>query len=95
MHRARHADAADFGEPLQAGRDVDAVAEQIAVALDDVSDVDPDPEAHLPARRISHVAGTQAFLDIDRAAQGFDRAWKFGQHRVAGRVENPARPPWQ
>jgi hypothetical protein len=45
VHRARDADAADFGEPLQPGRDVDAVAEQVAVALDDVADGDADTEA--------------------------------------------------
>ena len=90
MHGARHADAADLGEPFETRGDVDAVAEQIAVALDHVADGDADAEGHLPARRIGHVAGPQAFLDVDGAAHGFDRARKFGEHRVARRVEDAA-----
>ena len=88
VHRARDADAADFGEALQAGRDVDAVAQQVAVALDHVADGDADAERHLPARRIGHVAGSQALLDVDRAAHRFDRARKFRQHGIAGGVED-------
>ena len=90
VHRARDADAADLGKALEARGDVDAVAEQIAVALDHVADGDADAEGHLPARRIGHVAGAQAFLDVDRAAHGFDRAGKFGEHGIARGVENPA-----
>ena len=88
VDRARHADAADLGEALEARGDVDAVAEQVAVALDHVADGDADAEGHLPARRIGHVAGSQAFLDVDRAAYRFDRARKFSEHGVARRVED-------
>ena len=52
MHRAGDADAADFGEPFETRGDVDAVAEQVAVAFDHVADGDADAKAHLPARRI-------------------------------------------
>jgi hypothetical protein len=90
MHRARDADAADFGEALEARRDVDAIAEQIAVAFDHVTDGDADAETHMAARRIGHVAGAQAFLDVDRAAHRFDGAGKLGQHRIARGVENAA-----
>ncbi len=90
MHGARDADAADFGEALEARRDVDAIAEQITVTLDHVANRDADAETHVAARWIGHVAGAQAFLDIDRAAHGFDRAGKLRQHRIAGGVENAA-----
>ena len=90
MHRARDADAADFGEALQPGCDVDAIAQEVAVALDHVADRDADAKGHLPAGRIGHVAGAQALLDIDRAAHGFDRARKFGEHGVASGIENAA-----
>ena len=90
VHRARDADAADLGKALEARGDIDAVAEQVAVALDHVADGDADAKAHLPARRIRHVAGAQAFLDVDRAAHGFDRARKFGEHGIARGVENAA-----
>ena len=86
---ARDADAADRRDALQARRDVHAVAEQIAVALDHVADGDADAEAHLPAGRIGHVAGAQAFLDVDGAAHRLDGAGKFGEHGVARGIENP------
>jgi len=64
--------------------------EQFAFALNHVADRDADPEAHLAARRIGHVPGAQAFLDVDRAAHGLDCARKFGEHGIARGVENPA-----
>ena len=88
VHGARDADAADLGEPFQPGCDVDAVAQKVAVALHHVTDGDTDAECHLPARRIGHVAGAQAFLDVDRAAHGLDRAGEFGKHRIARGVED-------
>ncbi len=91
VDRARHADAADRRDAFQPRRDVDALAEQIAVALHHVADRDADAERHLAARRIGHVARAQAFLDVDRAAHGFDRRRKFGQHGIARGVEDAPR----
>ena len=88
MHGAGDADAADLGQPLEPGGDVDAVTEQIAVALDHVADGDADAERHLPARRIGHVAGSQDLLDVDRAAHRIDRARKFREHGIARGVED-------
>ena len=88
---ARHAQSARLGDAAEAARDVDAVAQQVAVALHHVADGDSDPEAHLPARRIGEVAGAQALLHVDRAAHRLDGARKLGQHGVAGGIENPAR----
>ena len=76
--------------PSRLRGDVDAIAQEVAVALDHVADRDADAKGHLPAGRIGHVAGTQALLDIDRAAHGFDRARKFGEHGVASGIENAA-----
>ena len=90
VHRARNTDAADLGEALQSGCDVDAVAQQVAVALDHVADGDADAKGHLPARRIGHVAGTETLLNIDRAAHRFDRAREFGEHGVSSGIENAA-----
>jgi hypothetical protein len=90
VDRARDTDAADFGETFQPRRDVDAVAQQITVALHHIADGDADAEGHLPAGRIGHIPRAQAFLDIDRAAYGFNRARKFGEHRIPGRIENAA-----
>src|ERR1700733_10423270 len=90
VNRARNADAADFGEAFEAGGDVDAVAEKVAIAFDHVADRDADAKAHVTAGRISEVAGAQAFLDVDRAPHRFYRAGKFGQNRVARGIENAA-----
>ena len=90
MHGAGDADAADLGKAFEPSRDVDAVAEQIAVALDHVADGDADTERHLPARRIGHVAGSEQFLDVDRAAHRVDRAREFREHGIAGGIEDAA-----
>lgn len=90
LHRARNADAANFGQAFQARRDIDAIAEQIAVALDHVADTNPDAIAQLPAAGISKVSRAQAFLDVDGAAHRFDRAGEFCKNCVARGIENPA-----
>ena len=90
VHGARDADAADRRDAFQPRRDVDAVAEQVAVALDHIADRDSDAEIHLPAGRIGHIARAQALLNIDRAAHRFDRAREFGQHGVACGIEDAA-----
>ena len=82
-------DAAGLGQRLQAGGDVDAVAEQV-VALDhDVAEVDADPELEPPVRRQLGVAGSKLLLDLDRAAHGFDGAREFGKHAVASGADDP------
>lgn len=40
--------------------------------------------------RISKIAGTQAFLHVNGASHGFDRAWELRQDSVAGGVEDAA-----
>ena len=49
--RRRDADAAGLGKRLQPRRDVDRVAEQIAVARDDVAAMNADAEQHAPLGR--------------------------------------------
>jgi len=88
MHRARDADAADLGQTFETCCDIDAIAKQIAVALNHVADGDADAKAHLAAGAVRHVPCAQAFLNVDRAAQSLDRAWKFSKHSIAGGVEN-------
>src|SRR5208337_4029499 len=87
---ARYTQPAGLGDPLQARRDVDTVAQEVPVALDHVPDRDPDAEAHLSARRIGKIAGAQVFLHVDGAAHRFDGAREFGKNGVAGGIENAA-----
>jgi hypothetical protein len=93
VHGARNADAADRRDTFESRGDIDAVAQQVAVALDHVANRDADAKAHLPARRISEVARAQAFLDVDGAAHRLHRARKLGQYRIAGGIENAAPGP--
>src|SRR5206468_1995545 len=65
-------------------------SEQIAVALDDIADGDADAVAHLPVRRKIPVPGSQALLDVDRAAHGLDGARKLREHRISGGIEDAA-----
>src|SRR5436190_23575720 len=88
MHCPRNADATGLSEPFQAGRDVDTVAQKVALALHHVADGDADTKIHLPACWIRKIAGAQTLLDIDRTAHGIDGAWKLGQHSVAGSIED-------
>ena len=90
MHRAGNADTADLGQAFQARGDIDAIAEQIAIALDHVADADADAIAQLPAARIGEVPRAQAFLDIDGAAHRFDRAGEFRKDCIARRIEDAA-----
>jgi hypothetical protein len=87
---ARHAQAAGLCQALEACRDIHAVAEQVTVALNHVPDGNANPEVHLPARGIGKIAGAQAFLHVDRAAHGFDRARELRQDRIARGVEDTA-----
>jgi hypothetical protein len=93
LHGARDADAAGSGERLQARRDIDAVAEEIALALDDIAERHPDAEDHLPLRLEARIAGLQRFLDVHRGPHRLDGRIELGKNRVAGRVEDAPPPP--
>ena len=90
MHRARNADAADFGQAFEACGDVDTIAKEIALAHNHVADANADAVEHLPAVRISEVPRAHAFLDIDGAAYRVDGARELGKNCIAGGIENAA-----
>ncbi len=93
LHIARDADRAGSGELLQPGGHIHAVAQEIAVTLDDVADRDPDAEMHLPRGGMGHVARAERVLDVDGAAGRFDGAGELAHHAVPGAAEDaPARP---
>jgi hypothetical protein len=85
---AAHADAARVGERLQAGRDVDAVAEDVAVVDDDVADVDADAERDPALGRHAAVALLHAALYVHAAADGIDDARELDQEPVAHRLDD-------
>ena len=87
---AGNVDAAGLGQRLQAGGDVDAIAEEV-VALDHhVAEVDADPELEPPVLGQLAISGCQLLLDLDRASRGFDGTRELGQHAVPGGADDPA-----
>jgi hypothetical protein len=74
----RQTDRARLGDALEASRDIDAVAHQIAVGLlDDVAEMDADAEFDSPLGRQARVAFDHAVLHFDGAAHSVDHAAKF------------------
>ena len=90
VNAAGDVDAAGLGQRLQAGGDVDAIAEQV-IALDHhVAEVDADPELEPPVLGQLAISGREFLLDLDRTSCGFDGARKLGQHAVPGAPDDPA-----
>ncbi len=73
---ARDADAAGFGQCLQARCNVDAVAVDVAAVGDDVAEIDPYPEGDALLLGRLGVAVDHRPLELDRAADRIDDARK-------------------
>ena len=89
-HGGGDADAAGGRQLLQAGRNVDAVAEDVAVLDDHVAEVDADPELDPARRRNVRVAPRHSALDFGGALHGVGNALEFHQHAVAGGLDDAA-----
>jgi hypothetical protein len=68
--------------------DIDDVAKYIAGILDDVADIDADPEFNALIRRCRCVAFGHATLNIDRAAPRIHNAVELSQEAIAGVLYN-------
>ena len=77
------ADAARLGDAFEPRSDVDAVAENVTVFDDDVTDVDTDTELDALVGSHSLVALGHTALLLDGAADGVHRANEFDQNPVA------------
>ena len=87
---ARDQDAAGLRQALQAGGDVDAVAEEIAVLEDHVAQIDADAEADaLVLRRVRLPLG-HALLDQHGALHGVDHAAELAQRAIAHELDDAA-----
>ena len=76
---------------MQPGRNVDAVAHQVAVALlDDVAQMDADAELDALVRRDLGVALDHRLLHFDGAAHRIDDAAELDNAAVAGALDDPA-----
>jgi hypothetical protein len=89
-HRARDADAAWLGQPLQAHRDVDAVAIDVAAVGDHVAEIDPDAKAQAALLGEIQITVDHRALDLAGTAHRVDDAGEFCQHAVAGGLDDPA-----
>src|SRR5204863_335910 len=89
-HLAGDADTARFRDALEPSRDIDAVAVDPGLVVDDVTQVDADAEPH--AARLGHplVACRHDGLDLDRALGRVDHARELGQDAVPRGVDDAA-----
>ena len=90
MHAARYANPSRRRDLLQAGGDVDAVAEDVVALDDDVADVDADAEGNAPILGYLGGAVSHRRLHLDRAAHSIDHARELQQQAVAGGLDDAA-----
>ena len=87
-HRTGKADPTGFGQRLQPGRDIDAIAKEILPLDDQVPEMNSDPEAHLLTRRAGSVLVGDRLLEGDGAFDRIDRTGEVGHHAIAGGIED-------
>jgi hypothetical protein len=83
-------DTARLGEAFEAGRDIDAVSEDVAVLDDDVALVNADAEFDAMLRRHRGIAFGHTSLDLSRATQRTDDTRKLDEQTVAGGLDEAA-----
>ena len=87
-------DRARRGDALQSRSDVDPVAHQVAVGLlDDVAQMNADPEDDALIGRSSDVVLDHRVLNCDGAPHRFDDAAEFDQSPITGALEHVAVLP--
>src|SRR5438477_152434 len=87
VHPRRHANPTRFGQPFQTGGDIDAVAEDIAVLDDDISDIDADSELDPLRESDAGIPDGHPLLHLYGAAQRVYDAAKLDEETVARRFD--------
>src|SRR6266852_9875002 len=82
MDGIRDADTAGFGEALEAGGDVDAVAVDLLAIDHHVAEVDADAKFHPALGWQIRVLSLERGLDLDGALDRIHDAGKFSQNAV-------------
>jgi hypothetical protein len=90
VNAARDADAARLGQPLETHRDIDAVAEDVAVFHHDIADIDADAKPHTALFAEGLVGLGKITLDLNGALYGSNDAGEFGENAVTGRAADAA-----
>ena len=88
-HRTRNTNSAGLGYRLQAGGDVDRIAEQVYPFDDHVADMNTDAEPHRFARRAALILLADNLLHSDGALHRINCAGEVGNDAVAGSVDDP------
>src|SRR5205823_838498 len=79
----RDANPTRFGQPFKTGSDIDAVAENIAVLDNDISDVDADAELDPLRASDAGIPVGHRLLHFRRTAQGVYHAAELHEQSVA------------
>ena len=88
--RRRQTDAAGFSDALEPRRDIDAVAEDVVHADDDVADIDADAKQNPLLGRIADREPVDAALELHGGPHRIDRAGELGEEAVPGILDDAA-----
>ena len=89
-HRARDADAARCGQPLQPCGDVDAVAIDVAAVGDHVAEIDADAKPQAALLGEIQISVGHPALNFTGAAHRVDHAGEFRQQAIVGSLDDPS-----
>jgi len=89
VRRGTEANPARLGQRFEPGGNIDAVAEDVAILDDDVTDIDAHAKFDAALFRYDGAAGDHLALQLDRAAHRVDDAGELGKEAVAGRLDDP------
>jgi len=90
VNAAGDADAVRLCQPLQARRNIHAVADQVITLDHHVAEVDADAEMHSLVFGEGGSQSLNGLLDLHRGPNRFYRAWELGNDAVPGSAEYPA-----
>src|SRR5271165_6987004 len=90
LHARRDADAAWLSQAFEPSRDVDPIADDVAILDEDIADIDADAELDATIRGQRRIAFRHCGLHLGRAARRVDDAGELGQEAVAGGVDDTA-----
>ena len=88
VHRSRDENPAGVGQTFQSGRNIHAIAVDIAAIDDDVAEVDADAEHDAAILRHPGVALRHAPLHLDGALDRIDDAGELDQEAIAHGLDN-------
>ena len=87
---AGNEDATRFGDSLETGSDVDAIAIKIAAFDHDVAQTNPNAKDDAALRRQFGICPSHPLLQVNSALHRVDSAGELNQHAVARDLEDPA-----